>query len=266
MPATADNAVLVSRHDRHEDLGIFSVAFADGSVLPAFTPGQYATLGLAVVPPKDATRPKLTRRMYSIASPATQTNTLDFYITRVQGGKLTPSLFDLSPGDPLFMAGRVGGHFTLTGHAVGKTLVLVATGTGVAPFRSMLHTHRHDPPWDHLVLIEGCRYARDLGYRDELEHLAAEHDHVTYLPSVTREPELEDGGDWTGLRGRVPAFMKPERFEQLTGRPLSPETCHVYLCGNPAMIDTLEPDLLGRGFVTRDRKHAEGNLHFERYW
>ena len=266
MVASPDNAVVVSRHDRHEDLAIFSVAYADGTPLPDFVPGQYATLGLPEAEPKDPAQPKLTRRMYSIASPSTQTNTLDFYITRVEGGALTPSLFDLNPGDRLYMSGRVGGHFTLSPHAAGRTLVLVATGTGTAPFRSMIHTHRHDPPWAHCVLIEGCRFARDLGYQDELEHLAAEHNHLTYLPSVTREPEVGGGGAWQGLRGRVPGFLEAERFRELTGRALDPETCHVYLCGNPAMIDHCEADLLGRGFVTQSRKAPAGNLHFERYW
>ena len=263
MPADPENARVIERHDIHEDLAVFAIAPADGSDAPDFAPGQYATLGLPDPAHSTADRVKLIRRMYSIASPATRQDRLEFYIVRVDGGALTPSLFDLAAGDRLHMSGRCGGHFTLSEHAAGKTLVLVGTGTGTAPYRSMLHTHRDDPPWDHLVLIEGCRLARDLGYRAEFEALAETDERFTYLPTVTREP---DDSDWPGLRGRVPALLEADRFRELTGRELAPDSAHVYLCGNPAMIDQCEADLLNRGFVTQDRKHPEGNLHFERYW
>jgi len=102
-----------------------------------------------------------------------------------------------------------------------------------------------------------------LGYHDELAALAKADERFVYLPTVTREP---DDSPWAGRRGRVNALLEPEAFEKHTGVPLCPESCEVFLCGNPAMIDQGEASLKTQGFVTHNRKHPEGNLHFERYW
>ena len=283
MPTDPQNATLTQRQDIHEDLAVFRVRYNDHAV-PDFEPGQFATLGLPAppAPPSppsssptpDAERPrrpgrgpKLIRRAYSIASPASQREVLDFYIVRVEQGKLTPSLWDLRPGDKLYMNPKIGGHFTLppAEQTRGKTLVMVGTGTGLAPFRSMYLTHRADPTprWDKFVLLDGCRHARDLGYFQELTELTRQDERFFYIPTVTREPE---DTSWAGQRGRVNTLLQPQTFLTLTGSELAPDTCQVFLCGNPQMIDQVEADLTSRGFQTRDRKHPDGNLHFERYW
>ena len=272
MPTDPENARVLHRTDLHESLAVFRVGYRDGHTV-AFEPGQFATLGLPDTSPPDPNRParpgrpgrgpKLIRRAYSVASPATQTDALDFYVVRVDGGKLTPGLWALQAGDALYMNPKLGGHFTLEGVPGGRTLVMVGTGTGLAPFRSMYLTHKHDNRWDRFVLLDGCRLARDLGYRGEMESAAAADPKFVYLPTVTREPE---GSAWTGHRGRVNALLEAEAFEQAAGVPLDPATCSVFLCGNPQMIDQAEADLTQRGFRTRDRKHPDGNLIFERYW
>ena len=279
MPTDPQNATLVERRDLHEDLAVFSVRYLDQDV-PDFEPGQFATLGLPDPTPPDPDRPrrpdrpgrpprgpKLIRRAYSIASPASQRDALDFYIVRVDQGKLTPSLWDLQPGDKLYMNPKIGGHFTLppAEQTHGKTLVMVGTGTGLAPFRSMYLTYRDDPQprWDRFVLFDGCRMARDLGYFQELTNLTENDPRFFYIPTVTREPQ---DTSWAGQRGRVNTLLQPQTFLTLTGVELDPDTCQVFLCGNPQMIDQVEADLTTRGFQTRDRKHPEGNLHFERYW
>ncbi|MEO1235274.1 MAG: ferredoxin--NADP reductase [Planctomycetota bacterium] len=272
MPRDPHNATVVERVPIHESLAVFRVKYNDHAV-PGFEPGQFATLGLPAPTPSDPgdsgsgspRGPKLVRRAYSIASPATQRDTLDFYIVEVDDGQLTPSLFHVEPGEALFMNPKIGGHFTLPDDTAGQTLVMVGTGTGLAPFRSMYLTYRDAEPrrWDKFVLLDGCRLARDLGYLDEMTALAEGDKDFIYLPTVTREPA---DSDWRGPRGRVHTLLEPAAFHNLTGLGLSPETCHVFLCGNPAMIDEAEASLNARGFHTRDRKHPEGKLHFERYW
>ncbi|MEM9881584.1 MAG: ferredoxin--NADP reductase [Planctomycetota bacterium] len=273
MPQDAHNATLVERRAVHEDLAVFRVKYSDHDV-PAFEPGQFATLGLPDPSGDETSRPgrgpRLVRRAYSIASPATQTDALDFYIVRVDDGRLTPSLWDVTPGDTLYLNPKIGGRFTLEGLPTGDaapTLVMVGTGTGLAPFRSMLLTYGGLPQaerrWHKFVLLDGCRLARDLGYHDELSALAAADERFVYLPTVTREPV--DSG-WSGYHGRVNALLEPTAFRDAAGVELDPASCHVYLCGNPSMIDQAEVDLEARGFVTRDHRHPDGTLHFERYW
>lgn len=271
MPKDIHNATLVEREHVHEDLAFFRVKYNHQEV-PEFEPGQFATLGLPDTAPPDPDKPvrpgrgpKLIRRAYSIASPATQRDLLEFYIVRVEEGKLTPSLWDIEPGQTLFMNERITGHFTLppAEQIAGKTLIMVGTGTGLAPFRSMYLTYRDQPRWDHFVLFDGCRVARDLGYYEELMKFTEDDERFNYIPTVTREPV---DSSWGGRRGRVTELLEPMTFRTLTGRDLDPDSCEVFLCGNPAMIDQVEAELASRGFVAQDRKHPEGNLHFERYW
>ncbi len=262
MPRDTKNATLIERIDHHEQLATFRIKYNDHEV-PDFKPGQYATLGLEGPDLGDGKPPKLVRRMYSVASPATDREALAFYIVEVDEGALTPSLFKMNVGDTLFMAPRLGGHFTIDPVPEDHHVVLIGTGTGLAPYRSMYHTYKGTGRWKNFVLIEGCRVARDLAYADEFATLAASDPTLTYLPTVTREPE---DSDWKGGRGRVHAFLEPGKFEELCGFTLEPSTCSVFLCGNPQMIDQCEADLHGRGFVTHSRKVPEGTLHFERYW
>lgn len=276
MPQDIHNATLIARDMAHEDLGFFRIKYNDHEV-PAFEPGQFATLGLPDPTPPDPDKPvrpgrgpKLIRRAYSIASPSTQREHLEFYIVRVDDGKLTPTLWDVEVGQKLFMNKKIGGHFTLPSPTKSddapdprRTFVMVGTGTGLAPFRSMYLTYKDQDRWDKFVLLDGCRVAQDLGYHDEMVQTAKEDERFVYLPTVTREP---DGSDWSGRRGRVNALLEASAFKEAAGVEIDPETCHVFLCGNPAMIDQVEADLKDRGFVTHDRKNPDGGLHFERYW
>jgi ferredoxin--NADP+ reductase len=272
-PTTTDlfNASLVEREDLTPELAIFRIRYNDGDV-PEFLPGQFTTLGLPPDPeeaqasavPGRKRGPKLIRRAYSIASSPLQKEALDFYIVVVDGGKFTPKLWRLQPGDRIFMDRRISGHFTLEGVPDGKDLVCISTGTGLAPFVSMLKTYRSQPNrWRKFVVIHGTRLCVDLGYRAELEQIAREDPRVVYLPTCTREP---DGSIWEGMRGRVHHLLEPDKYHQLVGHPLTPENAHVFLCGNPDMIDQCEKELQGRGFSVKDKKNPDGTIHFERYW
>ena len=151
-PPSPYNATLIEREDLNEALAIFKVRLDSGQELD-FSPGQYTTLGLIdpdAPPPnpnspasKKRKGPKLIRRAYSIASSPKLKSYLEFYIVRVDEGKLTPLLWKIKEGDPIFMDHKIKGKFTLAGIPDGKDLVMVGTGTGVAPFWSMLNTYRH---------------------------------------------------------------------------------------------------------------------------
>jgi len=137
----------------------------------------------------------------------------------------------------------------------------VSTGTAIAPCVSMYRTYRDNPPWRRIIIMNGVRYARDLGYREELEAASRSDATLLYLPTVTRE----SADTWNGARGRVNDLLDPARFQSLTGTPVSPSECHVYLAGNPEMIELMEADLTARGFHKHTPRHP-GNLHLEKYW
>jgi ferredoxin/flavodoxin---NADP+ reductase len=187
---------------------------------------------------------------------------MELFVVRIEEGALTPRLWELAPGDRLWMDCEAKGEFNLESVPRDANLVLVSSGTGIAPFVSLLRTYRAAPRWKRAILIHGARLAADLGYRAELEDLSRADSSVCYIPLVTREPET---GSWTGLRGRVQSVLDATVFCRVAGTPLEPGNCHVFLCGNPDMIDSVAALLVARGF-TLDSRDGPGNVHFERYW
>jgi ferredoxin--NADP+ reductase len=262
------NAAIVWRHDIAEGLTAIRVA-PDSGPAPTFIPGQFATVALAKLGPDG--RPeyrgdhlKLVRRAYSIASSADERGYLELLLTHVKEGRLTPRLFALDVGDRLCLTPKISGKFTLEEIERDKDLVMIATGTGLAPYMSMLRTHsaRGDRPWRRFILLHSVRYREELAYQAEIEALARMDGSICYLPTVTREA---DDSPWEGLRGRVQNLLEADRFAELTGTALSPDNCRIFLCGNPQMIMAVEPELRHLGFTAEGERQTR-TLHYERYW
>jgi ferredoxin--NADP+ reductase len=251
------NATIVGRDDLHAGLCMLRIA-PDGGVFAPFSPGQFVFVGQIVE--ADGVR-SLVKRAYSIGSPASERATVELFVVHIDDGEFTSWLFAQQPGARVWLSPKASGGFTLDGFERGKDLVMVSTGTAIAPCVSMYRTFHENPPWRRIVIMNGARLAEDLGYRTELEAAARSDASLLYLPTVTREPSAS----WTGLRGRVSDLLESERFRQLTGAPLVPGECHAYLCGNPTMIEQLEAVLRSRGFRKHTRYHP-GDLHLEKYW
>jgi len=254
------NASIVDRRDVHEGL-FFVWVCPDGGEAMAFEPGQFVSVG-RLEAGEGRARPRLVTRTYSIGSPAQRRDAIELFVVRVDDGEFTSWLQSQPVGARVWLSPRAAGRLTLREVPRGKDLVLVSTGTGIAPYLSMYRTYREDPPWRRIVIINGARKAADLGYREELESAQAEDPLLTYIPLVTRESATSG---WEGLRGRVQSVLEPERYRSLVGAPLSPEECHVFLCGNPSMVDDVEAELAERGFRTHARR-TPGNIHVEKYW
>ncbi len=268
MPPDPTNASVIERHDLNETLSIVRIRPDSGRV-PDFQPGQFITLGL----PKPLTpalaaalarRPDVTpmvRRAYSIASSPRQTDALELFVVLIETGKLTPQLWLEDFPNRVWLDEVAKGEFTLAGVPPGRDLVMICTGTGIAPFMSMLRTYRGQDRWRRFIIINGVRHISDLGYRAELEDLSRSDPTITYVPIVSRPP----AGGWDRLCGRVQLMLDDQLCQQHAGLCLDPQGCHVFLCGNPAMIDEMELLLQKRGFRSHGTE-AEGNIHFERYW
>ncbi len=278
------NATLTWRKDYNSELALFRVEHDAGKV-PEFEAGQFATLGLPRADddilksalaknPKLADNPealkkimeksgrvRMVRRAYSIASSPLIRDYLEFFIVRVAEGKFTPLLWELPVGGRIWMEDVCKGEFTLDPVPPDRHVVLCSTGTGLAPYVSMVNTFRGKRRWRQCTIIHGVRHVPDFGYMDELKALAAEDRSFRYIPMCTRaKPE-----EWSGLHGRVPTILEPTRFAEVTGQPLDPATTNFFLCGNPDMINDVTKHLEDRGFK-QHAKDAPGNIHTERYW
>jgi len=278
------NATLAERIDHTEQLTTFRVQpdepFTD---VPAFVPGQYTTLGL-----NNDERPELgsVRRAMSIASAPEAQGPLDFYIRFVtkpeSQNPLTHLLWKIQEGARLFMRNKAVGKFTVPHTAPPgdeRMRVLVAAGTGLAPFTSMVRSDKlRDDAADlsHWVIAHGASYPNDLGYRDELESLARTN-RLHYACTISRPHEAPD---WTGDTGRVEDYFLPERIEEFETRiglgpgGLRPDRALIYICGLTGTIRETLLRLLDRGFVPLDRRirralqvpdDVPGTVFYEQY-
>ena len=204
---------------------------------------------------------RMIRRAYSIASESRADEFLEFYLTVVMSGELTPRLFNLKIKDRLYLGPKAVGVFTLE-KAPGKHILMISTGTGLAPYMSMMRSELVCNDQRQFVVVHGARFSWDLGYRTELTGLARHCGNFHYIPVVTRPNE---DVTWKGRSGYLQNLIASGAIEEATGLPLTPENFDIFLCGNPGMIETVIGWAEERGF-TRDKGHDIGTLHTEEYW
>ncbi len=240
------NASLVRRDGQHESLAYFWVRF-DGDPTP-FAPGQYMTIGVMV----DG---RIVQRPYSVASSPRVAGEegYELYIRLVNGGQFTPLLWGLPVGHRMRMIGPKG-KFTLEPDD-DRIHLFISSGTGNAPFVSMMRTLLLDGAPRRAVFLNGVSYEADLGYRDVLEGWQAAGSYpVAYEPCVSRPSDPANAG-WAGRVGRAETALPGV----LDDHQLTPDNAIAYLCGNPDMILAAEATLLERGF-------PEAQIKKELYW
>lgn len=241
------SAPIVHRHEWAPGL----ITLRLGVELPSFEPGQFVNLGL----PHDGT---VLRRPYSLASAPGQHP--EFYLTRVEDGALTPALFDLPLGTELFVEQKAQGFFTLRYVPECADLWLVATGTGMGPFISMLRSGELWDRFPRINVVHGVRRAAELGYREELlAAAAARPGKLRYVPLVSREPNATEA-----LLGRITTKLADGELERAAETPITDKS-HLMLCGNPEMIRDVIEALHARG-LRKHRVRQPGHYTLEKYW
>ena len=239
---------LIARRDWAPGLATLTIA----AEIEPFEPGQFVNLGL------DASG-VIERRSYSIASPPGAP--LGFLVTEVKEGRLTPHLMRLAPGDPVFVEPKPQGFFTLKWVPSARELWLVATGTGLGPFLSILASEEAWQRFERIVLVHGVRDHGQLAHRDELARLVAERQgRFAVVGALSREPASADL-----LHGRITTLLVAGELERAAAVPLDPERSHVMLCGNPAMIEEMTT-LLGERGLRKHRVRHPGHITVEKYW
>jgi len=217
-----------------------------------FVPGQFVNLALEL-------GGAIERRSYSIASPPGAP--LAFLVTEVPGGGLTPHLFRLAVGDRVLVEPKPQGFFTLQWVPPAAELWLVATGTGLGPFLSLLASEALWERFERVVLVHGVREAPHLAHREELEALvAAKAGRFSFVPALSREPAASGI-----LHGRVTTLLGDGSLERAAHTTFDPARSHVMLCGNPVMIEEMTK-LLGERGLKKHRVRAPGHITVEKYW
>ncbi len=289
------NATITAFEPTHSDLWVLRVRPDHGDT--SYLPGQYASLGLgfweeriddAPDPEAEQRWDKLIRRSYSISSRMfdehgylTDDNGLDqleFYIVLVpptddNTPALTPRLALKQVGDRIYLGPKVAGRYTLKPVIDPKAeIVFFSTGTGEAPHNGMIVELLRKGHAGPIISAVTVRESKDLGYEQKHRELESRYPNYHYMPMPTREPGVP--------KRYLQDLIRDDDFGTRLGVALSPETTHVFLCGNPAMIGIPEdedgelkfPETVGvvqllseKGF-TVDRRNAPGNIHFEEYW
>jgi ferredoxin--NADP+ reductase len=193
-----------------------------------FRSGEFVMIGLMV-------EGKPLVRAYSIASPA-WADALEFYSIKVEDGPLTSRLRHLQPGDAVVMRPKPVGTLVHDALLPGRRLVLFATGTGIAPFASIVRDPETYEKFERVVLTHTCREVRELDYgRDLVAQIRGDEllselvgDRLTHLATTTREP--------SALMGRMTDWLRDGRFAAATGSALDPATDRVMICGSMAML------------------------------
>jgi ferredoxin-NADP reductase len=226
-------ARLVESRDIAPEVKHFVFDVPEVEQLP-YLPGQFVSFS------RDFGEKRITRA-YSTASPPSG-NRFELCLNRVEDGLFSPFLFEMAPGDTVDMKGPLG---FFTWRFPVNDSILVATGTGIAPFRAMLHAYLAAGGDREITLVYGVRYEESLLYRGEFEQLQERYSNFRFWPTLTRPED-----SWRGLTGRV----QTHALEALGER----RDMDVYICGLKAMVDDMRARLKELGL---DRKQ----IIFEKY-
>lgn len=217
-----------------------------------FRAGQFTSLALEIDGERIA-------RPYSFIS-APHIDPKEFFFYTATNGQLSNELVKLKVGDAVWVKEQPNGFFVLDEIPQAEDLWMLATGTGIAPFLSILETEEVWTRFKHVVLVQAVRSAQDLLYQEQIsrigERQGAQFSHQTF---VSRETVIDS------FKGRIPAALENGELESATGLTLETHTSQIMLCGNPGMVKDASDVLKARGF-SKNRRRTPGQLTTENYW
>ncbi|WP_374487336.1 ferredoxin--NADP reductase [Zoogloea sp.] len=222
-----------------------------------FDNGQFVMIGLEV-----EGRPLV--RAYSVASPNYEEH-LEFFSIKVPNGPLTSRLQHLQPGDPILISKKPTGTLVISDLLPGKNLYLFSTGTGLAPFMSVIQDPETYERFEKVILLHGVRYVSEVAYEDFIQNVLPDNEFfgeevrskLIYYPTVTREPFRN--------QGRVTDIVTSGKlFEDIGLPPLDPAVDRAMICGSPAMLEDCSKMLDAYGFKVSPHIGAPGDYVIER--
>lgn len=218
-----------------------------------FSPGHYARLGL-----QDETNGLVWRPFSMVSAP--DDSSLEFLAKLVPEGVFSGLLRSVQPGSVIALDPHRFGFLTTSSLKQAQALWMLASGTGLGPFISIVRAAKDLDPFERLVIVHSVRLEEELAYRDELESLSRDaKSSVLYIPIVTREQALNTLGK------RIPQLIESGALQDAAQMPLEATHSCVMVCGNPELCADLRALLIGMDFRTT-RRGVAGNLAFEKYW
>lgn len=218
-----------------------------------FTAGQFAKLGLDI----DGER---VQRAYSYVN-APSDNNLEFYLVTVPDGKLSPRLHSLQAGDTLQVTEEAAGFFVLDEVPDCKTLWMLATGTALGPYLSILQEGKDLERFENIVLVHAARLAQDLSYLPLMQQLEQRYNGKLRIQTVVSRENASGS-----LQGRVPALIENGSLEAAVGLKIDAEESHVMLCGNPQMVRDTQQVLKDSRGMRKHLRRKPGHITSEHYW
>lgn len=218
-----------------------------------FTAGQYAKLALEI-------NGERVVRAYSFVNAPSNEN-LEFYLVLVPGGKLSPGLHALVPGDTVLITQDAQGFFVIDEVPECETLWMVATGTAIGPYLSILEEGKGLDRFDNIVLVHAVRYAQDLSYLPQMQQLQQRFDGRLKIQTVVSREEAAGS-----LTGRVPALIESGQLEAAAGLKIDAERSHIMICGNPEMVKDTQQLLKESRGMRKHFKRKPGHITSEQYW
>ena len=218
-----------------------------------FIAGQFVIIGL------DHEK-AIIQKPYSLVNAPTD-DLLEIHLNTVQGGKFSPLLTHLDEGSTVYISNRPNGLLTLNEVPDNVShLWFFATGTGIGPFISILHTEQPWQRFDKIILCYSVKTAEEMAYRKEFEALHKRHPNQFYfVPFITRESPLD------AIHSRITTFLGSGALEKYLGISLTAENSHVMLCGNSAMIVEATTLLQQKGLRLHNRREP-GHISTEKYF
>jgi len=219
--------------------------------LGGYESGQFVRIGL---PDGD----DVLARPYSLVN-TPQENYLEVYFNIVEEGPLSPRLFDLKAGDDILVADNPSGFLTASEIPDSRHLWMIATGTGIGPFLSILKSEAAWEKFEKIILCYSVSYAQELAYQDIIEQVGDKHgEQFCYVPIVTREARAN------ALGKRITSLIQEGSLEQSAKITINAENSHVMMCGSSNMITDVSAELNSRQ-MKKHRRRDPGHFTTEKY-
>lgn len=219
--------------------------------LPSFVAGQYIKVALDI-------DEKRVGRPYSLVN-APDERPLEIYFNEVPEGPLSPRLSDLRAGDRVWVSAKASGVFTMDNVVSRRNLWMLATGTALGVYLSMLKTPEPWERFERIILVQGARHAGELTYPDTLAQFKTQYgERFSFISTLTREQKPGS------LQGRITLLLEQGKLQQAAEAEIAPDDSHLMLCGNAAMIQEVRAWLEARG-LHRHKRTQPGHYTTEQY-